>query len=273
QRLAFAILGGCLYLLDRLTNSPQSSLSTQYFERLKQRRRVLAAANCHPNGLKHLARFDAEFLRSPAKRVIERVMLEVGVREQVARAFQNSVRHGLVALLWNQFGEVIRSQLIHKKEIGHGEDVAQQLDPLPDQVRYLQHLARIDLESRLSHDAEKAIAELVFRQGADVLGIQPDRFRIKHLLGRSSRLLEIDDRIGPIDTFKREGIDQFRNAHLLAIVLGRPPQQAQKIDECVWQEASVSVGGYADHGAVPPFGQFGTVGRDQQGEMSELRRS
>src|SRR5581483_1083575 len=132
--------------------------------------------------------------------------------------------------------------------------------------------ARIDLESRLSHDAEKAIAELVFRQGADVLGIQPDRFRIKHLLGRSSRLLEIDDRIGPIDTLKREGIDQFRNAHLLAIVLGRPPQQAQKIDECVWQEASVSVGGYADHGAVPPFGQFGTVGRDQQGEMSELRR-
>ena len=62
---------------------------------------------------------------------------------------------------------------------------------------------------------------------------------------------------------KRKRVDQFLARHLLAIVLGRPAEQAQEIDERLRQEAGIAIGGDAHHRAVPALGELGAVGRDQ----------
>jgi hypothetical protein len=59
---------------------------------------------------------------------------------------------------------------------------------------------------------------------------------------------------------------------LLAIVFRRPAQQAQEVDEGVRQEAGVAIGGDADHRTVLALGKLGSIGRDQQRQVRELRR-
>ena len=61
-------------------------------------------------------------------------------------------------------------------------------------------------------------------------------------------------------------------AHLLAVVLGRPAQQAQKIHESVRQKAGVAIGRDADHGAVAALGKLGAIGGHQQRQVRECRR-
>ena len=92
-------------------------------------------------------------------------------------------------------------------------------------------------------------------------------------LGSNGILLgEIHHGIAAVDAFERESVDQFLAAHLLAIVLGRPAQQAQKIDEGVRQEAGIAVGGDADHRAVAALGELGAIGGHQQRQVGESGR-
>ncbi len=58
----------------------------------------------------------------------------------------------------------------------------------------------------------------------------------------------------------------------LAVVLGRPAEQAEEVDEGLGQEARIAIGGDADDGAVLALGEFGAVGGDEQGQMGELGR-
>ncbi len=97
------------------------------------------------------------------------------------------------------------------------------------------------------------------------LGIQPHGLGIERLL-----FGEIDHRVAAIDAFERKRLDQFLARHLLAIVLGRPAQQAEKIDEGLRQEAGVAIGGHADHRAVAALGKLGAIGRHQQRQVREL---
>ena len=55
---------------------------------------------------------------------------------------------------------------------------------------------------------------------------------------------------------------------LLAVVLGRPAEQAEEVDEGVRQEAGVAIGGDADHRAVAALGELGAIGRDQQRQVA-----
>ena len=75
-----------------------------------------------------------------------------------------------------------------------------------------------------------------------------------------------------IDAFERKCVDQFLARHLLAIVLRRPAQQAQKIDEALRQKSGVAIGGDADHRPVLALRKLRAVGSDQQRQMRELRR-
>ncbi len=83
---------------------------------------------------------------------------------------------------------------------------------------------------------------------------------------------EIDDGVGAVDAFERESGGEFVEREELAIVLGRPAQQAEKVDESLGQEAGIAIGGDADDRAVAALGELGAIGRDQQGKMGELRR-
>ena len=121
--------------MNRLLDPRQRRLPTQHFQRLKQRRRILPAANRDANGLKHLSRLDSQFLRGSAESLIQRIVLEFNIRQHFARSRENLQRHGQVSLLRDQLGRIVGRQLVDKEEIGRSEHVAQQLDALPDQRR------------------------------------------------------------------------------------------------------------------------------------------
>ncbi len=104
-------------------------------------------------------------------------------------------------------------------------------------------------------------------QGADVLGVEPDGLGIEGIF-----FSEVDDGVGAVDAFEREGGGEFVESEELAIVLGRPAEQAEEVDESLRQEAGVAIGGDADDGSVFALGEFGAIGGDQQRKMRELRR-
>jgi len=76
-----------------------------------------------------------------------------------------------------------------------------------------------------------------------VFGIQPKSFRIDGVGVR-----KIHHGVAAIDAFEREHVDQFLPVEALAVVLGRPAQQAQEIDESLGEKAVISIGGDADDG-------------------------
>ena len=98
-----------------------------------------------------------------------------------------------------------------------------------------------------------------------MLGVEPERLGIEGIF-----LGEVDDGVAAVDALERERVDQFLARHLLAIVLGRPAEQAQEVDERVRQKAGIAIGGDADHGPVVALRELGAVGRDQQRQMREV---
>ena len=60
--------------------------------------------------------------------------------------------------------------------------------------------------------------------------------------------------------------------HIFAIVFRRPAQQAEKVDKSFGQKSGVAIGGDAHDRSVAALGELGSVGRNQQWQMGELRR-
>ena len=73
---------------------------------------------------------------------------------------------------------------------------------------------------------QQAGAEGVDGEAADVFGIEPEGLGVEGFVGRCGRLLEVNDRVGAVDAFEGKHIHQFLAGHVLAIVFGRPAQQA-----------------------------------------------
>ena len=84
-----------------------------------------------------------------------------------------------------------------------------------------------------------------------MLCIEPDRLGIERIF-----LCEIHDGICAVHVLKRESGSELVESEELAVVLGRPAQQAKKVDESLGEEAGIAIGGDADHWPVPPLGKF-----------------
>ncbi len=104
-------------------------------------------------------------------------------------------------------------------------------------------------------------------QGAEMLGVEPHGLVIER-----NFLSEIHDSIGAIDVFEGEEAGELVEGEELAVVFGRPAEQAEEVDERVREKSGVAIGGDADDGAVAALGELGAVGGDEQGQMRELRR-
>ena len=100
-----------------------------------------------------------------------------------------------------------------------------------------------------------------------MLGIEPDSLGVEGVF-----FGEIDDGVGAVDIFQGEGFTNLVEGHELAVVFGRPAQQAEKVDEGLGEEARIAVGGHADDGAVAALGELCAIGGDEQGKMGELGR-
>ena len=65
---------------------------------------------------------------------------------------------------------------------------------------------------------------------------------------------------------------EFVEGEKFAVVLGRPAEQAEEVDEGLGQEAGIAISGHADDRAVLALGELGAVGSDEEGKVRELRR-
>src|SRR6266700_3197391 len=101
------------------------------------------------------------------------------------------------------------------------------------------------MEAGLLEKRLEPAAELVHGQRADMLGVEPDSLGIKGVF-----FLKVHHSIGAVDAIKSESRGEFVEREKLAIVLGRPAQQAEKVDERLRQEPCIAIGGDADHGPV-----------------------
>ena len=104
-------------------------------------------------------------------------------------------------------------------------------------------------------------------QGADVFGIEPDGLRVEGIF-----FGEVDDGVGAVDAFEGEEGGEFFEREELAVVFGRPAEEAEEIDEGVREKSGVAIGGDGDDGAVVALGELGAVGGDEQRQVGELRR-
>ena len=124
---------------------------------------------------------NSQLLSSGAESLIQRIVFELDVGQHIARAREDLQRHRHVSLLRDEFGGIVGRQLIDEEEVGGGEHVAQQLDALANQRRDLQHLFRRDVETGAAHDGQQAGAQVLYRQAANVLGVEPERLGIEGL--------------------------------------------------------------------------------------------
>src|SRR3984957_4199838 len=194
-------------------------------------------------------------------------MAEVGCGEYFAGLQQYRERQRLVAFLRDQLSRIVRRQLVDEEKVGHRNYVAQSLYAFLQQWSDTQHLGGISPQSGLSGERQHLRRQLFDRERANQLGVQPHRFRVDGIF-----IGEIDHRVVAMDALERKRIHQLLTRQLLAIVFGRPAQQAQKVDVGVRQESRVTIRGDAHHRPVLALGQLRTIRRNQQRQMRELRR-
>jgi hypothetical protein len=99
--------------------------------------------------------------------------------EELLRVLEDAAGESGVALLRDQLGGVVGRELIDEEEIGGGDGIAQELDAFADERGDGFDLLGRGMKAGLLEKRRKATAQLFDRQGADVLGVEPDGFGIK----------------------------------------------------------------------------------------------
>ena len=187
---------------------------------------------------------------------------EFGGGEDFARFAEDGFGHGGVALFGDELGAVVGRQLVGEEEVGDGLHVAQELHALLNEGRDL--ASEIGREAGRRDEGQQFARQFVRGQGTDVLGVEPEGLGVEGVF-----LGEVDHGVGAIDAFEGEEVDDFVARQFLAIVLGRPAEQAEEIDEGLRQEAGVAIGGDGDDGAVDALGELHAVGRHEQRQVRE----
>src|SRR6185437_1309223 len=117
-----------------------------------------------------------------------------------------------VSFLGDQLGGVVGRELIEEEEICSRDGVAQQLDALANERGDGAELFRGGMKAGLVEEGLQLAAEVLDEHGADVLGVEPDGFRIKGIFIR-----EVDDGVGAVDSFESEGGGEFVESEELAV--------------------------------------------------------
>ena len=131
------------------------------------------------------------------------------------RLLEDAAGESGIALLRDQLGWVVGSELGEEEEVGGGDGIAQELDALADERGDGEELFRRGMEASLLKEGLEVVGELVDRQGADVLGVQPDGLWVKRIFFR-----KVDDGVGAVDAFESESGDELIESEELAVVLG-----------------------------------------------------
>ena len=194
-------------------------------------------------------------------------MVEDSCGQHLSCVLKNPPGQGRIALLWNQLGRVIRGKFFHKEKIGRCDCIVQQLDTFADERSDGEQFFRRGIEAGLLQERLDAGAKLLDGQRADMLGVEPDGLRIKRVF-----VTKVNNSVGAVDALECKRRGKLFECEELAVVFGRPAEQAEEVDESLGEESGIAIGGDADYGAMFPFTQLGAVGGDEQREMGEVGR-
>ncbi len=251
-----------------LADAREADFAAEDDQGFKERRRVFAPADGHPDRLEHRTGFEAECLGGFAQSMVQRIVIEGRCGENFLGMLKDAEGHGRIATLGgDQLGRVVGGEVLQKEEVGGPDGIAQQLDALANERSDGEQFLGRGAEAGLLEEGLEAGAELLDGQGADVFGIEPDGFGVEWVF-----LSEIDHGVGAVDGLEREGRGELVEREELAVVLGRPAEEAEEVDESLRQEAGVAVGGDADDGAMAALGELSAVRRYEQRQMRELGR-
>ena len=78
----------------------------------------------------------------------------------------------------------------------------------------------------MREERRELAAEFLDAEGADVLGVEPDGLWVEGVF-----FGKIDNGVGAVDVFQREGRADLVQGHELAVVFGRPAEEAEEVDE------------------------------------------
>src|SRR6516164_474526 len=157
-----------LQALKSLAYSREANLATEYNQRFKKRRRILAPANGHPNWLEHRSSLQPKRGCSFAQSFIQCIMLEARRGQHLQCMFQHAACQCGIALLGNQFGRIVWWQLRKKEKISRRNSFSQQLDAFADERCDGCNPFRCSLEPSLLEKRLKIAAEFVHRQRANM---------------------------------------------------------------------------------------------------------
>ena len=99
------------------------------------------------------------------------------------------------------------------------------------------------MEAGSREEGLEAGAELVDGECADVLGVEPDGLRVERVV-----FSEVDDGVGAVDGLESESGGELVESEELAVVLGRPAEEAEEVYEGLGEEAGIAIGSDADDG-------------------------
>ena len=151
-----------------------------------------------------------------SKSLVERIVVEGDRGQNFQRVLEDAAGHGSIATLgWNELSRVVGSEFIHKEKVGGAGGFAKELDALTDERGDGQQFFGRCRHPAFSKKGSSCALSSVDGQGADMLGVEPNRLGIERVLIR-----KIDNRVGAVDGFKRECCDQFIQGEKLAVVLG-----------------------------------------------------
>src|ERR1035437_321156 len=147
--------------------------------------------------------------------MVERIVIEGRPGQNFLSMLQDAEGHSDITTLGrDQLSGVVGGEFFHKKEVGGGDGVAQELDALANERGDDEKLFRRGLEAGLLEEGLEQAAELVDGQGADVLGVEPDSFRVERVL-----FGKVDYGVGAIDRLESESGGELVEREKLAVVL------------------------------------------------------
>ena len=134
-------------------------------------------------------------------------------RELPAR-FEHAARESGIATLGGIARRIVGRELRQEEKVGGRDSVSQQLDSFANERRDGEDFFRLGSNPACVKNGAMQRAELVDRQGADMLGVEPDGLWIEGIL-----FCEIHDGVGAVDAFQSEGPSELVEREELAIVL------------------------------------------------------
>src|SRR5579883_1860 len=240
---------------QRLVNARQAARAAQHFQRLEKRWRDRATRNGDADSHKELARLETQFIGKGAHGRFHRGSLPL-LQPFQQRLGATQRGHGLLAVhafanerLW------LVVQIVGEEERSHLSGLAQGLHAFLLQLQHASNIGAVQralddigqaaLARRALQERDRALGQVFRAEHADINAVHPEQ------------TLRVEHGVGNADAVQRESSDHLLAAENISLVVVRPAQQDQVVDDRFWQVSLLLV--IAERLGTVPLAQLFTV--------------